>query len=32
MFIPATVFDNAVLLETDTGYVDMLNNLPDGTA
>ena len=30
MFIPATVFDNAVLLETDTGYVDMLNNLPDG--
>lgn len=29
-FIPATVFDNKVLLETDKGYVSMLNNLPEG--
>lgn len=29
-FIPATVFDNTVLLEKDPGYVDMLNNLDDG--
>ncbi len=29
-FIPATVFDNKVLLEKDKGYVDMLNNLSDG--
>ena len=26
-FIPATVFDNKVLLESDPGYVDMLNSL-----
>ena len=30
IFIPATVFDNAVLLEKDPGYVDMLNNLSEG--
>ena len=29
-FIPATVFDNRVLMETDKGYIDMLNNLSDG--
>lgn len=29
-FIPATVFDNAVLMEKDPGYVDMLNNLDEG--
>ena len=29
-FIPATVFDNKVLLESDEGYVDMLNSLPEG--
>ena len=29
-FIPATVFDNKVLMEKDKGYVDMLNNLSDG--
>ena len=28
-FIPATVFDNKVLLEKDPGYVDMLNNLSE---
>lgn len=28
-FIPATVFDNKVLLEKDVGYVNMLNNLDD---
>ena len=28
-FIPATVFDNKVLLENDPGYVDMLNNLSE---
>lgn len=29
-FIPATVFDNKVMLAKDTGYVNMLNNLPEG--
>ena len=29
-FIPATVYDNKELLDNDKGYVDMLNNLPDG--
>ena len=29
-FVPATVFDNTVLLEKDPGYVNMLNNLSDG--
>lgn len=29
-FIPATVFDNKILLEKDKGYVDMLNNLDEG--
>lgn len=29
-FIPATVFDNKALIDRDPGYVDMLNNLPDG--
>ncbi len=29
-FIPATVFDNEVLLEKDPNYVKMLNNLSDG--
>lgn len=29
-FIPATVFDNKVLMEKDPGYVNMLNNLSDG--
>lgn len=29
-FIAATVFDNAAMLKQDKGYVDMLNNLPDG--
>lgn len=29
-FIPATVFDNTVMLEKDKGYVEMLNNLPAG--
>ena len=28
-FIPATVFDNKVLLQSDPGYVDMLNSLSD---
>lgn len=28
-FIPATVFDNKVLLKSDPGYVDMLNSLSD---
>lgn len=28
-FIPATVFDNQVLLRQDPGYVDMLENLPE---
>ncbi len=26
-FIPATVFDNKILLESDPGYIDMLNSL-----
>ena len=30
LFIPATVFDNKVLLENDPGYVNMLNNLSEG--
>lgn len=30
VFIPATVFDNKVLIEKDPGYVNMLNNLSDG--
>lgn len=29
-FIPATVFDNTALMESDPDYVDMLNNLSDG--
>lgn len=29
-FISATVFDNRVLLDSDPGYVNMLNNLSDG--
>lgn len=29
-FISATIFDNKVLLESDPGYVNMLNNLSDG--
>lgn len=29
-FIPATVFDNAVLMEKDKDYVRMLDNLSDG--
>lgn len=29
-FIAATVFDNEAMLKKDKGYVDMLNNLPDG--
>lgn len=29
-FIPATVFDNEILMQTDKGYIDMLNNLPEG--
>lgn len=29
-FIPATIYDNKILLENDPGYVDMLNNLSDG--
>lgn len=29
-FIPATVFDNKVLLQSDPGYVDMLNSLSEG--
>lgn len=29
-FIPATAFDNKVLLRTDPQYIDMLNRLPDG--
>ncbi len=29
-FIPATVFDNKVLLEKDPGYVSMLDNLSEG--
>lgn len=29
-FIPATIDDNKVLLESDPGYVNMLNNLSDG--
>lgn len=29
-FIPATVFDNKVLMENDPGYVNMLNNLDEG--
>ena len=28
-FIPATVFDNKVLMEKDPGYLNMLNNLDD---
>lgn len=30
VFVPATVFDNKILLENDPGYVSMLNNLSDG--
>lgn len=30
LFIPATVFDNKVLMENDPDYVDMLNNLSEG--
>lgn len=30
VFISATVFDNRVLLDSDPGYVNMLNNLSDG--
>jgi len=30
IFIPATVYDNEVLLENDKGYVKMLNSLPEG--
>lgn len=29
-FIPATVFDNKILMEKDPDYVNMLNNLSDG--
>lgn len=29
-FIPATIDDNKILLQSDPGYVDMLNNLSDG--
>ena len=29
VFIPARVYDNKALLETDTGYVQMLENLPE---
>lgn len=29
LFIPATVFDNKVLIENDPDYVDMLNNLSE---
>ena len=29
VFIPARVYDNKALLETDTGYVKMLENLPE---
>ena len=29
-FISATIFDNEVLLSSDPGYVNMLNNLSDG--
>ena len=29
-FIPATVYDNKVMLEKDTGYVKMLDNLSEG--
>lgn len=29
-FIPATVYDNKILLENDPGYVAMLDNLSDG--
>lgn len=29
LFIPARVYDNKALLETDTGYVNMLENLPE---
>lgn len=30
IFIPATIYDNTVLLENDPGYVNMLNNLSEG--
>lgn len=30
VFIPARVTDNRILMEKDPGYVQMLNNLPDG--
>jgi len=30
LFIPARVYDNKALLETDKGYVSMLEALPDG--
>lgn len=29
-FIPATVYDNTVLMEKDPDYINMLNNLSDG--
>ena len=29
-FVPARVYDNTALLETDPGYVDVLESLPDG--
>ena len=29
VFIPARVYDNKALLDTDTGYVQMLENLPE---
>lgn len=29
-FIPATIYDNKILLENDPGYMNMLNNLSDG--
>lgn len=29
-FIPATIYDNKVLLDNDPGYVSMLDNLSDG--
>lgn len=30
VFISANIYDNKALLEQDKGYVNMLNNLPDG--
>lgn len=29
-FIAASVYDNTALMQTDTGYISMLENLPDG--